>query len=49
MTDDPLYAMLGFTDAELAELARMSFRSSCAPDDVQKTALADIDAWLASG
>jgi adenosine deaminase len=37
------------TDDQLAELARMSFRSSCAPDDVRKTALADIDAWLASG
>ena len=35
------------TDEQLAELARMSFRASCAPDDVRKAALADIDAWLA--
>jgi adenosine deaminase len=35
------------TDHQLAELARMSFRASCAPDDVRKSALADIDAWLA--
>jgi len=34
------------TDDQLAELARMSFRASCAPDDVKKLALADIDAWL---
>jgi adenosine deaminase len=34
------------TDEQLAELARMSIRSSCAPSDVQKTALADIDTWL---
>ena len=34
------------TDHQLAELARMSFRASCAPDDVKKLALADIDAWL---
>jgi adenosine deaminase len=33
-------------DDQLAELARMSFRASCAPDDVKKLALADIDAWL---
>ncbi len=35
------------TDERLAELARMSFRASRAPDDVVKRALADIDAWLA--
>jgi adenosine deaminase len=34
------------TDDQLAELARMSIRASCAPDDVQKSALADIDTWL---
>ena len=34
------------TDDQLAELARMSIRASCAPDDVQKPALADIDSWL---
>lgn len=35
------------TDGQLAELARMSFRASCAPSDVVASALADIDAWLA--
>jgi adenosine deaminase len=35
------------TDEQLAELARMSFRASCAPSDVVASALADIDAWLA--
>jgi adenosine deaminase len=35
------------TDEQLAELARMSFRASCAPSDVVESALADIDAWLA--
>ena len=34
------------TDEQLAELARMSIRASCAPEDVQKSTLADIDAWL---
>jgi adenosine deaminase len=33
-------------DAQLAELARMSFRASRAPSDVVGRALADIDAWL---
>ena len=37
----------GFSDEELAELARMSVRGSTAPDDVRSTMLADIDAWLA--
>ncbi|MGI8887947.1 MAG: adenosine deaminase [Nocardioidaceae bacterium] len=37
----------GFTDAELAELARMSVRGSAAPNDVRSRLLADIDAWLA--
>jgi adenosine deaminase len=37
---------LGFTDAELADLARSSLRASRAPADVLKPALADIDAWL---
>ncbi|MDH6124328.1 adenosine deaminase [Kitasatospora sp. GP82] len=36
----------GFTDPELAELARQSVRGSRAPDDVRKVLLADIDAWL---
>jgi adenosine deaminase len=37
------------TDAQLAELARMSFRASRAPSDVVARALADIDAWLDQG
>lgn len=36
------------TDAELAELARMSVRGSRAPDEVKKELLADVDAWLAA-
>ncbi|MGO4420175.1 adenosine deaminase [Streptomyces sp. MCAF7] len=39
----------GFTDAELAELARQSIRGSAAPKDVAAPLLADIDAWLAAG
>jgi adenosine deaminase len=37
----------GFTDAQLAELARMSVRGSAAPDEVRAGLLRDIDAWLA--
>ncbi|NXY94578.1 adenosine deaminase [Streptomyces sp. BR123] len=37
----------GFTDAELAELARQSVRGSAAPDDVQDKLLTGIDHWLA--
>jgi adenosine deaminase len=37
---------LGFNDAELAELARMSIRASTAPDDKKTALLADVDAWL---
>ncbi len=37
-----------FTDAELAGLAAMSVRASCAPDDVKLAILADIDDWLAA-
>jgi len=36
----------GFTDAELAELARASVRASLAPEQVKKQSLIDIDAWL---
>jgi adenosine deaminase len=36
------------SDAELAELARMSFRASRAPSHVLDAAYADIDAWLAA-
>ncbi|GHG76309.1 adenosine deaminase [Streptomyces griseocarneus] len=37
----------GFTDTELAELARQSVRGSAAPDAVRRELLADIDAWAA--
>ena len=36
------------SDAQLAELARMSVRASRAPSDVRAAVLADIDAWLAA-
>ncbi len=36
----------GFTDSELADLARGSVLASTAPDDVQKSWLAEIDDWL---
>jgi adenosine deaminase len=36
----------GFSDAEIAELARMSVHGSAAPDDIRKRLLADIDAWI---
>ena len=35
------------SDAQLAELARGSFRASCAPPEVLAGALAAIDLWLA--
>ena len=38
----------GFTDQELAELARCSVRACCAPADLQDRLLAGIDAWLAA-
>jgi adenosine deaminase len=38
----------GFTDAELAELARCSIRGSAAPGELQKRLLTDVDAWLSS-
>ncbi|QSI47212.1 adenosine deaminase [Thermobispora bispora] len=38
----------GFSDAELAEMARQSIRASAAPDSVKKELLAEVDAWLAS-
>lgn len=37
----------GFTDAELAELARQSVRGSAAPEEVRNKLLAGIDDWLA--
>lgn len=39
---------LGFSDGELADLARGSLRASRAPEDLTKAALADIDTWLAA-
>jgi adenosine deaminase len=36
----------GFSDPELAELARCSVRGSAAPEDVKKGLLGRIDAWL---
>jgi adenosine deaminase len=39
----------GLSDAQLAELARMSVRASCAPDDVRARLLGGIDGWLAGG
>jgi adenosine deaminase len=38
----------GFSDPELAELARFSIRGSAAPADIQKRLLHDVDAWLTS-
>ncbi|MBZ4320639.1 adenosine deaminase [Streptomyces huiliensis] len=38
----------GFTDEELAELARQSIRGSVAPGDVKGRLLAGVDAWLHS-
>ncbi|MGP4113270.1 adenosine deaminase [Streptomyces sp. 4N509B] len=37
----------GFTDAELAELARQSVRASTAPAEVREKLLVEIDTWLA--
>ncbi|MET8828770.1 adenosine deaminase [Streptomyces sp. NPDC004610] len=36
----------GFSDAELAELARQSLRASAAPEDVKGRLLAGVDEWL---
>ncbi|UGQ14637.1 adenosine deaminase [Yinghuangia sp. ASG 101] len=36
----------GFTDDELAELARQSIRGSVAPEEVRDKLLAGVDAWL---
>ncbi|MFI8941127.1 adenosine deaminase [Streptomyces syringium] len=38
----------GFTDEELAELARQSVRGSAAPTDVREKLLAEVDEWLAA-
>jgi adenosine deaminase len=39
----------GMTDAELADLARMSVAASAAPEPTRAVLLAGIDAWLAAG
>ncbi|WP_283138722.1 adenosine deaminase [Rhizohabitans arisaemae] len=39
----------GFSDAELAELARMSIRASAAPTELRRELLAGVDAWLTGG
>lgn len=41
-----LRAAQGFSDAELAELARGSIRASYAPDELKRSALNGIDSWL---
>jgi adenosine deaminase len=41
-----LRAAQDFTDAELAQLAGMSIGRSAAPDELKRSALAGIDAWL---
>ncbi|WP_051839817.1 adenosine deaminase [Streptomyces sp. NRRL F-5126] len=38
----------GFTDEELAELARQSIRASAAPEGVRAELLSGVDGWLAS-
>ncbi|MEU5179819.1 adenosine deaminase [Streptomyces longwoodensis] len=38
----------GFTDRELAELARQSIRGSAAPEDVKTKLLGGVDDWLAA-
>ena len=42
-------AVHGFSDAELAELARMSVRGSFAAESVKAAILGDIDSWLSPG
>lgn len=43
-----LRAAQDFSDAELAELARMSLRASHAPEAIKAAGLRDIEAWLGS-
>jgi len=40
-----LRAAQDFTDAELAELARMSLRASCAPEEIKRSAMSEINRW----
>jgi adenosine deaminase len=39
----------GFSDAELAELARMSLRAARIPEPERQRLLAGVDAWLVGG
>jgi adenosine deaminase len=39
---------LGFTDEQLAELARSSIRGSCAPEPLRARLLSGVDDWLAT-
>ncbi|WP_017588411.1 adenosine deaminase [Nocardiopsis ganjiahuensis] len=39
--------VFGFTDAELADLAKMSIRGAGAPDSLKKDLISGVDAWLA--
>jgi len=39
---------LGFSDAELAQLARSSIRASLASTSDKEVWLAEVDAWLAA-
>lgn len=43
-----LRAAQGLSDAELAGLAAMSVRASCAPDDVKTAATRGVETWLTS-
>ncbi|MBW8485138.1 adenosine deaminase [Actinomadura parmotrematis] len=45
---DLVRAEHGFSDAELAELARQSIAGSAAPDGVRARLLSGVDAWLAA-
>ncbi|MFE1167697.1 adenosine deaminase [Nocardiopsis sp. NPDC058789] len=40
--------VFGFTDTELADLARMSIRGAGAPDSLKKQMLSGVDDWLAA-
>jgi adenosine deaminase len=41
-------SVYGFRDAEIAEMARQSIRSSAAPESLKKELLGEIDQWLTS-
>ncbi len=44
-----LRAAQDLSDLELAELARMSLRASCAPEDLVAASSRGVDAWLSAG